>query len=139
MNSRYIVLDHTVGKKIDEELELPMKKCSICSSLASLNGAIHWLIAPPCGPAYSPRPESLLAFDLATEKFYVYKTPVLPKNINWLMSLVVLGGYLCFIVNSFLKHNDVWLMKEYGVESSWTWIYKIKQGTVLGIFIIVNL
>ena len=66
----------------------------------------------------------------ATEKFQVYKTPVLPKNINWLMSFVVLGGYLCFIVNSFLKYNEVWLMKEYGWESSWTRIYKIKQGTV---------
>ena len=51
-----------LGKKIEEEL--PMKECSICSSWASLNGAIHWLIALPCGPPYSPRPESLLAFDL---------------------------------------------------------------------------
>ena len=27
-------------------------------------------------------------------------------------------------------YNDVWLMKEYGEESSWTWIYKIEQGVV---------
>ena len=33
-------------------------------------------------------------------------------------------------MNSFLKYNDVWLVKEYGVESSWTRIYKTKQGVV---------
>ena len=54
---------------------------------------------------------------------------------NWLSvkayaNSTVLGGYLCFMANSFLKYNDVWLMKEYGVKSSWTWISKIKQGTV---------
>ena len=34
-------------KKIKEEL--PMKECSICSSSASLNGAIHWLKAEVFG------------------------------------------------------------------------------------------
>ena len=44
-------------------------------------------------------------------------------------SLEVLGGYICVIVkdNCTCKSNDVWLMKDYGVESSWTQIYKIEQ------------
>ena len=41
----------------------------------------------------------------------------------------MLGGYICVIVkdNCTCKSNDVWLMKDYGVESSWTQIYKIEQ------------
>ena len=65
-------------KKIKEEL--PMKECSICSSSASLNGAIHWLIAPPCGPSYSTRPESLLHLILPLRNFK--SLVVFVKNLN---------------------------------------------------------
>ena len=80
-------------------------------------------------------PECLLAFDLATEKFRVFKTPV-QKEFELVTYLEVLKGQLFFIVSPDFEteighdYNDVWLMKEYGEESSWTWIYKIVQRSV---------
>ncbi|KAK7848737.1 f-box protein cpr1 [Quercus suber] len=56
------------------------------------------------------------------------------KKKKKLKSLVVLGGYLCFIVNSFLKYNDVWLMKEYGDSG----FIKLSKAPCLGIFIIAE-
>ena len=42
----------------------------------------------------------------------------------------VLEGQLCFIALAEEMYNDVWLMKEYGEESSWARIYKIEQVVV---------
>nr|POE88526.1 f-box protein cpr30 [Quercus suber] len=58
------------------------------------------------------------------------------KNLSWRFFLEVLKGQLCFIVSTDFEtetghdYNDVWLMKEYGEESSWTWIYKIERRSV---------
>jgi F-box interacting protein len=56
---------------------------------ASLNGALHWLVIPLTEGAHlSP---TIVAFDLANEKFRVYPQPVpLDRNVN--MALEVLGG-----------------------------------------------
>nr|POE84702.1 f-box protein cpr30 [Quercus suber] len=84
----------------------------------SLNGAFHWIVEQNDGS------ESILAFDIANEKFRLYRKP---RNED-LPSLEVLGGCLCFIecCSEFPDYNDFWLMKEYGDESSWTRIYKIE-------------
>ncbi|XP_065625015.1 F-box protein CPR1 [Quercus suber] len=95
----------------------------------SLNGAVHWLV----GDRGVLDQESLLAFDLATEKFLLYTMPF-PLNLYYSdRHLEVLGGYIC-VIEIYMFTNDVWLMKEYGVESSWTRIYKIEQGVVPWIF-----
>uniref|UniRef100_A0A7N2LTZ1 F-box protein n=1 Tax=Quercus lobata TaxID=97700 RepID=A0A7N2LTZ1_QUELO len=74
-------------------------------------------------------PENIVAFNLATEKFRVITTP-LKAPTSCVTCLEVLEGQLCFIVIVDEMYNDVWLMKEYGEESSWTWIYEIEQGIV---------
>nr|POE82547.1 f-box protein cpr30 [Quercus suber] len=95
----------------------------------SLNGAVHWLVVDR-GVLDQ---ESLLAFDLATEKFLLYTMPF-PLNIYYSdRHLEVLGGCIC-VIEIYMFTNDVWLMKEYGVESSWTRIYRIEQGVVPWIF-----
>ncbi|KAL4628280.1 hypothetical protein ACB092_05G225800 [Castanea dentata] len=130
-------------KKVDErwkdvEKHLPNKLPVILSQIltTSLNGAEYWLIVPSGG---YPKPElelqSILAFDIVNEKMRVYKTPVQPKNDDNILntSLGVLGGCLCFVVNvqnAKDMYYEVWLMKEYGVESSWTKVYKIEKGAM---------
>ncbi|KAL4598675.1 hypothetical protein ACB092_11G075100 [Castanea dentata] len=107
-------------KKIEKQL--PIKE--ICSAQSgSLNGAFHWIVEQDDGS------ESILAFDLANEKFRLYRKP---SNED-LASLEVLGGCLCFIecCPEIPTSNDFWLMKEYGDESSWTRIYKIESDAVL--------
>ena len=37
----------------------------------------------------------------------------------------VLGGCLCYVVNAWKMYNEVWLIKEYGEESSRIQVYKI--------------
>nr|POE88528.1 f-box protein cpr30 [Quercus suber] len=121
-------------RKIEDQW--PKKECSISSNSVSLNGALHWLIAENTYTPYDtdltdfPRgAECLLAFDLGTEKFRVFKTPV-QKEVGLVTRLEVLKGQLCFIVSADLGAESVWLMKEYGEASSWTQVYKIERGSV---------
>ncbi|XP_059433331.1 F-box protein CPR1-like isoform X2 [Corylus avellana] len=102
----------------------PIKSSVIGSKPAFLNGALHWL-------AKMRRSlEMLVALDLATEKFQKYRTPF--KYVFGVSEpdLVVLGGYLCvFMTESLKPHNiTVWVMRKYGVESSWTLLYTIVCG-----------
>lgn len=118
-------------KNVEEQW--PNKKLSLNLASASLNGAVHWLVDAP-----QSKIELLIAFDLATEKFRFYKAPDQPDDEERVFpALEVLGRYLCYSV--LVSHNDttyheVWLMKDYGVESSWTQIYRIGQGEVPGLF-----
>ena len=74
--------------------------------------------------------ECLLAFDLAIEKFWVFKTPV-QQEVELGTRLEVLKGQLYFIVSLDLGVEiDVWLMKEYEEACSWARIYKIERGLV---------
>ncbi|KAL3508093.1 hypothetical protein ACH5RR_033475 [Cinchona calisaya] len=88
-----------------------------------LNGAIHWL-ATDSSTEGSP---VVVFFDLSTEKF----NQVVPSCFNkstgsYAYKLVVLGGYLgmvCDVIHEnsqFSDHICIWLMKEYGVQESWT-------------------
>ncbi|XP_059428352.1 F-box protein CPR1-like [Corylus avellana] len=91
---------------------------SLWSEPTFLNGAFHWLISTTQGT-------TLLAFDLTTEKFRVQTHP-----LSITMVLGVLGGSLCasgFIeaTDNAVWGNDVWMMKEYGVVSSWSRLYHL--------------
>ena len=63
-------------RKIEDQW--PKKECTISSNSVWLNGALHWLIAEdtPYDMDFPLGAECLLAFDLATEKFQVFKTLV---------------------------------------------------------------
>jgi F-box interacting protein len=95
-----------------------------CGNSASLNGAFHWLVGPLIRSM-----GTLLAFDLATEKFREYRIPV-QMDEDSVLSLEVLRGCICVCLNVIRTLNDVWVMKEYGVVSSWTRLYTIVQGAV---------
>ncbi|KAK7818957.1 f-box protein cpr1 [Quercus suber] len=94
------------------------------SPAVSTNGAAHWLTIPD----RSVPGQEIFAFDFANnEEFHFYKTPVQRIDTDDIQKtgLGVLGGCLCFVVNDCKNlYHDVWLMKEYGVESSWTKVYK---------------
>ncbi|MED6186498.1 hypothetical protein PIB30_067270 [Stylosanthes scabra] len=81
-----------------------------------LNGSIHWL-------SYSIKADSeaLLMFDLKERTFskiYVPEQLVTCHSPN----LVLLGGCLALYSQEFgQKKTDIWVMKEYKVNSSWTY------------------
>ncbi|KAJ8759577.1 hypothetical protein K2173_007206 [Erythroxylum novogranatense] len=92
-----------------------------------LNGVIHWL-------ALGEDDESLiLCFDVSRETF---KTMKLPYNDLYRTKLFQIGESLA----CFHRHAPVfgiWLMEDYGVESSWTKIYSFEypgfSPSILGI------
>lgn len=118
------------------EDEWPYEKSYICSnpealSSASLNGILHWLVTPVTDGVHLS--QTLVGFDLATEKFRVYTLPVQSDcNAMTRMALEVWGGriLLCVCKDVSMGFNEVWVMKEYGVASSWTRLYTIVHGEV---------
>jgi F-box interacting protein len=103
------------------------KESRVYSSSVSLNGAFNWLLTRG-GPSFTS--SALLTFDLATEKFRDYCALPVQWDADSVVCLVVLRGSICICTNVFDTPNDVWVMNEYGVESSWTLLYTIAQGTV---------
>ncbi|KAG6645621.1 F-box protein CPR1-like [Carya illinoinensis] len=106
-------------KRINDEW--PTKFFSVISDSASLNGALHWFVGPF---DIEHNRQLLIGFDLATEKFREYAIPIEQDNESE-HSLGVLGDWLCVCQNVYATHSHFWVMKEYGVESSWTRLYTI--------------
>jgi len=73
-----------------------------------LDGCIHWFSRRTID-----QKDTIVAFDLAEEKF---REVPLPNSIDS-CKLAVLGGCLCTFDET---RPDVWVMKEHGVQKSWT-------------------
>ncbi|KAL2231922.1 F-box protein At3g07870-like [Sesamum indicum] len=84
------------------------------STGAFLNGNLHWLVADLEGFA------RISCLDLETEVFSTFSAPSLPERSRFLGGLTVLGDCLCMCDNTSDDEIVIWLMKEYGVEKSWT-------------------
>lgn len=81
-----------------------------------LNGSLHWLASKVSDHSFT-----IAAFDLTTEEFLEVALPSGVDNYNLLLhELAVVGECLCLIYCTIYGHNDVWVMKKYGVEESWT-------------------
>ncbi|KAK4425837.1 putative F-box protein [Sesamum alatum] len=84
---------------------------------AFVNGAIHWL-ASSREPGYQ---SVIAAFNLADEVFV--EIPV-PRGVDVrdfaFSKLVALGGCLCIIDDQGNSPTNVRIMKEYGLDDSWT-------------------
>jgi F-box interacting protein len=95
------------------EDQLPYKERFTISSPQPVftNGAFHWLVESITGA------RTLLTMDLTTEKFEVQ---TLPFKLHSLGNLVVLEGSLCVSAYTQARDIDFWMMKEYGVTSSWS-------------------
>jgi len=93
------------------EDQLPYKEPFIISSSQSVftNGTLHWFVT-------SATRRTILAFDLTTEKFGVQ---TLPFTLHSFGNLMVLEGSLCAYAYT-NQATGVWMMKEYGVTSSWS-------------------
>ncbi|XP_059436432.1 F-box protein CPR1-like [Corylus avellana] len=93
---------------------------------ASLNSALHWVVAGRSGLT-----SAIVAFDLSTEKFRMHALPIEIESraSEYYTHLVVLGGCLCVWEFHCEQFFVVWVMKEYGVAASnWTRLYRFPQG-----------
>lgn len=78
-----------------------------------LNGNLHWLIEDLNGP------EFISSLDLETEMFQPFPAPPQLTKKN-LATLNLFGEYLSVCDNTSISETVVWVMKEYGVGSSWS-------------------
>ncbi|XP_016457094.2 F-box/kelch-repeat protein At3g23880-like [Nicotiana tabacum] len=82
------------------------------------NGALHWEVSQCRDSGAS---SEIMTFDLATETYGVMALPRCGNGngeFSWMLS--VLGGCLVACCNYHLDKTDLWVMKEYGMENSWT-------------------
>ncbi|KAM3249592.1 hypothetical protein T459_07501 [Capsicum annuum] len=81
-----------------------------------VNGFLHWEVSDCRG---SGDCSEIMTLDLATETYGVMGFPNCEKgNVSWGLSVV--GGNLVACCNYYPNRTDMWVMKEYGVEKSWT-------------------
>ncbi|KAM1380398.1 hypothetical protein ACFX2I_022129 [Malus domestica] len=93
----------------------------ICSRrLLFISGALCWLMHNNTNWLI------ILSLDLASEKYGQFSTPYVGNGRTYLL-LDVLRGYLCFCVNYWSARHDVWIMKEYGVAESWTFLFSVEM------------
>ncbi|KAL3353649.1 hypothetical protein AABB24_018394 [Solanum stoloniferum] len=80
-----------------------------------LYGKLHWLVSDANGN------ELICSFNLENELFESFPTaPMYNKKRYWdSRSLGVFGRCLCVCDNYVNTHFEVWVMKEYGITSSW--------------------
>ncbi|KAL2473440.1 F-box protein CPR30 [Forsythia ovata] len=88
-----------------------------------VNGALHTLVED-FFHVYSDNSIRIMAFSVENENHYELMLPpeIRIKGVN--MRLVVLGGCLCLVCARKSRAN-IWVMKEYGVEESWTKLISI--------------
>ncbi|KAK3018303.1 hypothetical protein RJ639_002921 [Escallonia herrerae] len=97
-----------------------------CPESASLNGIIHWLNTPLKGGWEM----AITTFDVGEELFGEMALPINYDEADArysIESIVVVEECLTSLFASLndRRHCSVWMMKEYGVEASWTKLYNI--------------
>ncbi|KAL6513168.1 hypothetical protein OROGR_020654 [Orobanche gracilis] len=98
---------------------------------AYVNGCLHWVVVK--------RPESdgsqfIVAFDIGREVFKVVPQPKYDKvDSTMFVNVGVLDRCLRVMAIYAKVRTDVWIMKEYGVEKSWTKLFSVPQCESLGL------
>ncbi|XP_074307550.1 F-box protein CPR1-like [Silene latifolia] len=95
-----------------------------------VNGCLHWVV--------TRKPESdgtklIIAFDLGSEEYKIVSQPEYSDG-EFHMNVGVLKGCLYVLCNYVGVKSEVWVMEEYGVQNSWTMLFSIVQGGIIGSF-----
>ncbi|WCJ20832.1 F-box and associated interaction domains-containing protein [Euphorbia peplus] len=88
------------------------------TSEALVNGKLHWLTFTLVDA--DVRYREIVSFDVETERFEVVPSPSYGSSNQTDYHLVSLRGFLSAIVQCNDGSNEVWMMKEYNVKSSWS-------------------
>ena len=98
------------------DLPYSFPKSEYISLCDSLNGALHWLVHPHNNTTF------ICHFDIENEQFKPFPGPPV-QDLSRIrhMHLGVSGGFL-YLCEIFLTSYsvEIWVMKDYGVEQSWT-------------------
>ncbi|KAF9608986.1 hypothetical protein IFM89_012325 [Coptis chinensis] len=87
-----------------------------CPYSLLVNGNLHWI-------SYEPdEPLAIVAFNVASEKFHKFESPpfFMPEFNVKKIRLQVIEEQLCFIFEKTLDQFEIWVMKDYDMQGSWT-------------------
>ncbi|VFQ71762.1 unnamed protein product [Cuscuta campestris] len=101
----------------------PKHSCGGVREAAFVRGVLHW-------PGFLHRrffSNMILAFDLSTEKFHVMNYPKTLVQFAPQMSLIKYEESIAVVTTGSFEdiddeQHELWVMKEYGVDSSWTMV-----------------
>ncbi|XP_022893592.1 F-box protein CPR30-like [Olea europaea var. sylvestris] len=93
-----------------------------------VNGALHTLVEDYFH-IYSDKSIRIMSFSVESENHYEVMLPPNFRIKNVKLKLDVLGGCLCLVCTSKFGAS-IWVMKEYGVEESWTKLISIDSSTI---------
>ncbi|KAJ6991923.1 F-box protein CPR30-like [Populus alba x Populus x berolinensis] len=89
-----------------------------------VHGSLHWIAK---GSIWR---DIIVGFDLGLDEFREVPQPDYGGNIVIDIDLGVLGSYLCVFAKFRDRSADVWIMKEYGVEESWSKVFSISRNVL---------
>ncbi|XP_075663490.1 F-box protein At3g07870-like isoform X2 [Castanea sativa] len=128
VSNNMVTLVYTLGEKgngLWKSVNVGDDVLSVPRNTTFLNGIIHWVVRSPSVPQF------INSFDVEDECFRPVPPPpefVSPEQTmrsKWTVSLGVLEG--CLAIGERAKDVSycfhVWVMKEYGVQASWTKTY----------------
>ncbi|KMS96568.1 hypothetical protein BVRB_8g201740 [Beta vulgaris subsp. vulgaris] len=95
-----------------------------------VNGCLHWMVILKPD---SDKSKLIVAFDLTSEDCKVVPLPNYSAGEVHL-TIEVLDQHLCLLINYPTIRSEVWVMKEYGVQESWTKLFAVMQGDTIGPF-----
>ncbi|XP_030931031.1 F-box/kelch-repeat protein At3g06240-like [Quercus lobata] len=103
-------------------------KLHSCCNEIYFNGVHHWIGFLNSEPGDSYDHHIILSFDMSHEVFQIIRFPDMffPNK-----TLAVFNDCLACIVYGINEYIDIWVMREYGVEDSWT--KQLVVGHLLGI------
>ncbi|XP_042515659.1 F-box/kelch-repeat protein At3g23880-like [Macadamia integrifolia] len=91
---------------------------------ALVNGALHWMASGPIRHSSVP-----ISFDFGDEKFREFSMPKSFRQgeTNHPMEVEELGGFLSLHGCKDGWNFDIWVMKDYGDETTWTKMFSVAQ------------
>ncbi|XP_057444893.1 F-box/kelch-repeat protein At3g23880-like [Lotus japonicus] len=117
---------------------VPLPRLRLMPPAVYVSNNINWLATLPIDILYGNHgadlmdadPYVIVSFDLGKQKYTQLSLPYCPRSMNdyweFLPVLGVLRGCLCISENNDKIGNfEVWQMKEFGVQRSWTRLFSI--------------
>ncbi|CAI9093292.1 OLC1v1028761C1 [Oldenlandia corymbosa var. corymbosa] len=114
---RLYSLKNNSWRKI-EDLKIGIPKLEFLDNFKFASENLHWLVDDGIDGLRIGR------FDLANETYQVMDCPN-NKDSLYDHGLGVLGGCLSLFYDRERTHADIWIMKDYGIEESWTKVFSI--------------
>ncbi|OMO85701.1 hypothetical protein CCACVL1_10045, partial [Corchorus capsularis] len=98
-----------------------------------LHGALHWFAT--ISKTGSKSTYGIFAFDIVKENFY--ELVLMPDHLEEIkydtLTLGVSGDSLClFCGRGYEDFLEAWVLKEYGIKSSWTKLFSVEKGVEYG-------